>query len=52
MPFYPVMQPDATLGGAEDAALGLLGRAGMVAVRWLTWPYPRGRVWAGTIGQR
>jgi hypothetical protein len=33
MPFYPVMQPDATPGGAEDAALGLLGRAGMVAVR-------------------
>ena len=33
MPFYPVVPPDATLGCAEDAALGLLGRAGMVAVR-------------------
>jgi hypothetical protein len=27
------MPPDATLGCAEDAALGLLGQAGMVAVR-------------------
>jgi hypothetical protein len=33
MPFYPVMPPDATPGCAEDAALGLLGQAGMVAVR-------------------
>src|SRR6266576_1711025 len=31
--FYPVVPPDATLGCAEDAALGLLGQAGMVAVR-------------------
>jgi hypothetical protein len=33
MSFYPVMPPDVTPGGAEDAALGLLGQAGMVAVR-------------------
>ena len=33
MPFYPVMPPDVTPGCAEDAALGLLGQAGMVAVR-------------------
>ena len=33
MPFYPVMPPDVTLGCAEDAALGLLGQAGVVAVR-------------------
>jgi hypothetical protein len=33
MPFYPVMPPDATVGCAEDAALGLLGQAGVVAVR-------------------
>jgi hypothetical protein len=33
MPFYPVMPPDATSSGAEDAALGLPGLAGMVAVR-------------------
>jgi hypothetical protein len=33
MPFYPVMPPDATLGCAEDAALGLLGPAGVIAVR-------------------
>jgi hypothetical protein len=33
MPFYPVMPPDATSGCAEDAALGLLGQAGVVAVR-------------------
>jgi hypothetical protein len=32
MSFYPVVPPDATLGCAEDA-LGLLGQAGMVAVR-------------------
>jgi hypothetical protein len=32
MSFYPVVPPDATLGSAEDA-LGLLGQAGMVAVR-------------------
>jgi hypothetical protein len=33
MSFYPVMPPDATLSCAEEAALGLLGQAGMVAVR-------------------
>jgi hypothetical protein len=33
MPFYPVMPPDVTSSAAEEAALGLLGRAGMVAVR-------------------
>ena len=33
MSFYPVMLPDVTPGCAEDAALGLLGQAGMVAVR-------------------
>jgi hypothetical protein len=32
MPFYPVM-PDVTPGCAEDAALGLLGQVGVVAVR-------------------
>jgi hypothetical protein len=32
MSFYPVVPPDATLGCAEDA-LGLLGQAGVVAVR-------------------
>ena len=33
MSFYPVTPPDVTLCCAEDAALGLLGQAGMVAVR-------------------
>jgi hypothetical protein len=33
MSFYLVMPPDVTLGSAEDAALGLLGQAGVVAVR-------------------
>ena len=33
MSFYPVTPPDVTLGCAEDAALGLLGQAGVVAVR-------------------
>ncbi|HEV2253123.1 MAG TPA: hypothetical protein VGS06_08010 [Streptosporangiaceae bacterium] len=33
MSFYPVMSPDVILSGAEDAALGLPGQAGMVAVR-------------------
>jgi hypothetical protein len=33
MPFYPVMPPDVTCAGVEDAGLSLLGRAGMVAVR-------------------
>ena len=33
MSFCPVVPPDATLGCAEDAVLGLLGQAGVVAVR-------------------
>ena len=33
MPFYPVMPPDVTPGCAEDAALGLHGQVGVVAVR-------------------
>jgi len=33
MPFYPVMPPDVTSSVVEDAALGLPGLAGMVAVR-------------------
>ena len=33
MPFYPVVPPDVTPGYAEDAALGLLGQASVVAVR-------------------
>jgi hypothetical protein len=33
MPFYPVMPPDVTCAAGEDAALGLLGQASMVAVR-------------------
>jgi hypothetical protein len=33
MLFYPVTPPDVTPCGAEDAALGLLGQAGVVAVR-------------------
>ncbi len=33
MPFYPVTSPDVTSGCAEDAALGLLGQAGVIAVR-------------------
>ena len=33
MPLYPVMPPDVTCAAGEDAALGLLGQASMVAVR-------------------
>ncbi|HEY2261618.1 MAG TPA: hypothetical protein VGI96_03220 [Streptosporangiaceae bacterium] len=33
MSFYPVMPPDVTPASADDAALELLGQAGMVAVR-------------------
>ncbi|MGH3202537.1 MAG: hypothetical protein ACRDP5_10895 [Streptosporangiaceae bacterium] len=33
MSFYPVMPPDVTLCCAEDAALGLLGEASVVAVK-------------------
>jgi hypothetical protein len=44
MSFYPVMPPDVTPGLAADAAAGLLGQAGMVAVRVadLAWPAGRG----------
>jgi len=40
MLFYPVTPPDVTLSRSEGAALGLLGQAGMVAVRVadLAWP--------------
>ncbi len=33
MSFYPVTSPDVSLCCAEDAALGLLGQAGMIAVK-------------------
>ena len=33
MSFYPVVPPDVMSSAVEDAALGLLGQAGMVAVR-------------------
>jgi len=33
MSFHLVMPPDVTPAGGEDAALGLLARAGMIAVR-------------------
>jgi hypothetical protein len=40
MLFYPVTPPDVTPGSVNDAALELLGQAGMVAVRVadLAWP--------------
>jgi hypothetical protein len=40
MLFYPVTPPDVMLSRSEGAALGLLGQAGMVAVRVadLFWP--------------
>ena len=40
MSFYPVTPPDVTLCCAEDAALGLFGQTGVVAVRVrdLAWP--------------
>jgi len=43
--FYPVMPPDVTLCRAEEAALGLLGQAGVIAVRVadLASPARRGR---------
>jgi hypothetical protein len=37
MPFYPVTLPDVTPACAEDAALELLGRAGMVANGLALW---------------
>jgi hypothetical protein len=43
MPFYPVTPPDVTPAVAEDAALGLLGRAGMVAVRVADLASPAGQ---------
>ena len=43
MPFYLVIPPDVTPSGGEDAALGLLGRAGMVAVRAADLASPCGR---------
>src|SRR5258708_31030813 len=44
MSFYLVTPPDVTSASAEDAALGLLGRAGMAAVRVadLAWPARQG----------
>ncbi|HYV78136.1 MAG TPA: hypothetical protein VE979_08425, partial [Streptosporangiaceae bacterium] len=50
MSFHLVMPPDVTPAGGEDAALGLLARAGMVAVRAadLASPCGRGR---GTDGR-
>jgi len=49
MPFYPVMPPDATLGCAEDAVLGLPGQAGRgpVRVAGLACPARRGLGWDG-----
>jgi hypothetical protein len=43
MPFYPVMPPDVTCAGGEDAAPGLSARAGMVAVRAADLASPCGR---------
>ncbi len=52
MLFYPVMPPDVTLSCAEDAALGLLGQAGMVAVRVADLAWPAGRARVRTAGRR
>jgi hypothetical protein len=49
--FYPVMPPDVILRCAEEAVLGLLGQAGVVAVR-VTWPRRRSAGWAGMAGLR
>jgi hypothetical protein len=43
MPFYPAALPDVTPAAAEDAAFGLLGQAGMVAVRVADLASPAGR---------
>ena len=43
MSFHLVMPPDVTPAGGEDAALGLLARAGMVAVRAADLASPCGR---------
>jgi hypothetical protein len=50
--FYRVMPPDVTLCCAEQAALGLLGQAGVVAVRVADLASPGGAGWAKTAGQR
>src|SRR5436190_17280959 len=50
MSFYPVVPPDATMGCAEDAALGLLGQAGMVAVQAAGHPADHARL--GVAEQR
>jgi hypothetical protein len=44
MSFYPVMPSDVTPACAGDAAPGLPGQAGMIAVRMadLAWPARRG----------
>jgi hypothetical protein len=52
MSFYLVMPPDVTPAGGEDAALGLLARAGMVAVRAADLASPCGAGWARTAGRR
>ncbi len=43
MLFYPVTPPDVTPSRAEDTALGLLGEAGMVAVRIADLASPAGQ---------
>ena len=43
MPFYPAVLPDVTPDAGEDAAFGLLGRAGVVAVRVRDLASPAGR---------
>lgn len=48
MSFHLVMPPDVTPAGGEDAALGLLARAGMVAVRAADLASPCGR--GDTVG--
>jgi hypothetical protein len=50
MPFYPVTPPDVTPAFAGDAAPGLLGQAGMVAVRVADLASPAGRA-LGKIGR-
>jgi hypothetical protein len=43
MPFYPAVPSDVTSGPVSDAALALLGQAGMVAVRVADLASPAGR---------
>lgn len=52
MSFYRVMPPDVTLWCAEQAPLGLLGQAGVVAVRVADLAAPARHGWAKTAGQR